>query len=140
MIPRWHIVTDSVVALMDSYLPVEVGDGAAPDGVPAPFLVVYTLGAGADTPPGWSQPGGSQWGTYQLTGVGASRKAAEALTGDALALVLTRLDDGRGFWRALNPTSHRVVDRQLAPGTGVSREGNVWNAHARFRLLAHRTA
>ena len=126
------LVTDAVEAALDAALPVPVGDGAAPDGAVPPYLVVSYLG-GSDAPldlgGGWVLgEGPERWFTYQLTAVGESRKAAEHLCRTAHHLL----------WAdnlPVNVTGGRVARRRLVRDYGSTREGTIYNAVARVRLL-----
>lgn len=129
-------VTDAVEAALDARFPtIEVGDGAAPDRAgDRPYLVLHFIDSAEADPGGWAQPDGLRWFVYQLTAVARSRKAAEKLCSDAHRHLWEFDDTGRPL-AALDTPDLRFAQRRLVREYGTTREGQVYNAVARVRLL-----
>ena len=135
-------VTDAVVDLLAATCDVWVGDGtgdpSSDPGVTAtgaapPYLVVEEV-AGSASYGTVMSPDDMTVVVYQLTGVGATRRAARNVCDRAVTALLARSPAG-GFVHALGSGDEvAVTDRRMDVDGGIDQEPGVFNAMARVAL------
>lgn len=125
-----RLVTDAVIAFCKLRLAgtnIAVGDGKAPDGFGAGYVVVYRIAAGvgeSDRLVGsFAQPDDMAQVKYQFSAVGASRAQAEAIQ-VRLTSPFVELAPAGGYLFPLTVAGHTVVSRKLSTDIGVGSEGS----------------
>lgn len=120
-------LTDAVVGLLASYLPVPVGDNKAPDSTGEDALTDrlvsgYCIVRRIPSGPRFTgseiggQPDSMQMVRYQITGHGTLRRQAERIADLAAAVLVDRSDDrgDRSYVYPLEVAGHVVLSRNRA--------------------------
>lgn len=139
------LVTDAVVTLLRSQLPVPVGDGAAPDPGGDPVLaaeigwvVVQQTAAGASAHVGsiYTQAEEMERVRFLVTATGAQRNQVERLANAAMSVLIDRDGTGGPWTFPITVPGHVVIHRRLFGRVPTSSLGS-WQAGGYVELLVN---
>jgi len=119
-------VTDAMVAFCEAQLvgtvaEGQVGDGKAPDGFGAGYLVVYRIASGFEDDGAFNEPADMRYVKYQLSAVGETRQQAEFILDAVVDPFLTLGTNGPA--NPLSVVDHTVMEQSSATDIGLGAEG-----------------